>query len=313
MMVREARDGLLEAVAGTGGIITPDLYQFHECLNILERQQVFQSEEGMWLSLTLPSYYGNLGENDAGDPRYTLGRMAFDMFSPTRLVCSLQGNFNSVERVTDEQRAAMLMHVPKALQEEVMVNTSVLRTYKYVFVHCLLPAFVPARFASPMDVVRSICGSIVAAFTIEPPSAEFPDAPNRDVHAPIRGIMTTYGYTLPDPSVPNRLSIWITGGRIEPNGSPSDVENWKRQFELHPAVHTLGEKAKLLAVNMLMGAHLHKMEPDGSMEYTFTRPLGGHGIAYVDTLYCDRSLRVVRGHRGTVFVFTRVPDVAVSQ
>jgi hypothetical protein len=150
--------------------------------------------------------------------------------------------------------------------------------------------------------------SIVAAFTIEPPSEEFPDAPNRDVHRPIRGIMTTYGYTLPDPNVPHRLSIWITGGRIEPNGSPEDVENWKRQFELHPAVHSLGEKAKLLAVKMLMGAHMHPMEADGSMEYTFTRPLGGHGIAYVDTLYCDKSLRIVRGHRGTVFVFTRLPD-----
>lgn len=120
--------------------------------------------------------------------------------------------------------------------------------------------------------------------------------------------MTTYGYTLPDPEAPNRLSIWITGGRIEPNGSQEDVEAWKHQFQLHPAKHSLGEKAKLLAVKLLMGAHLHPMAQDGSMEYTFTRPLGGHGIAYVDTLYCDTSLRVVRGHRGTVFVFSRLPD-----
>jgi hypothetical protein len=135
MAIREARDGLLEAVASSGGHLTSDdssSAQFHSCLQVLERQQVFASEEGMWLSLTAPNYFGNLGENDGGDPRYTLGRMAFDMFSPTRLVCSLQGNFNSVERVSDEQRSAMLLHVPKALQDEVMANTSVLRTYKYV-------------------------------------------------------------------------------------------------------------------------------------------------------------------------------------
>jgi len=152
--------------------------------------------------------------------------------------------------------------------------------------------------------------SIIAAFTIEPPSEEFPDAPNRDVKDPIKGIMTTYGYTLPDPNEPNRLSIWITGGRIEPNGSPADHDRWRRQFQLHPAQHSLGEKAKLLAVKLLMGAQLHPMAPDGSVEYTFTRPLGGHGIAYVDTLYCDSSLRVVRGHRGTVFVFSRMPEQA---
>jgi hypothetical protein len=135
MAVREARDGLLEVVAGNGGKITEDTSsQFLSCLQVMERQHEFENEEGMWLSLTAPNYFGSLGENDAGDSRYTLGRMAFEMFSPTNLVCSLQGNFNSVERVSDEQRAAMLQHVPKGLRDEVLANTSVLRTYKYV--HC---------------------------------------------------------------------------------------------------------------------------------------------------------------------------------
>ena len=82
-------------------------------------------------------------------------------------------------------------------------------------------------------------------------------------------------------------------------------------FKLHPPKHSFGEKAKLLAVKLLMGATIpQEIDPDdGSMNYVFTRPLGGHGMAYVDTVYMDESLRIMRGHRGTTFVFSRVPDV----
>jgi PAP_fibrillin len=122
--------------------------------------------------------------------------------------------------------------------------------------------------------------------------------------------MTTYGYTLPDPEVSNRHSIWITGGRIEPNSDPADQVAWMRYFEQNPPKRSFGDQAKLLAVKLLMGAEIDKTmnAEDGSMTYTFTRPLGGHGLAYLDTLFVDESLRIVRGHRGTVFVFTRLPQ-----
>jgi hypothetical protein len=151
--------------------------------------------------------------------------------------------------------------------------------------------------------------SVMTAFTVEPTLAAYPEAPNKDVMRPIKGIMTTYGYTLPDPENPNRHSVWITGGRIGPNNDPVDQRDWKRQFARHPSKHSLGEKAKLLAVKLLMGAELpDKMNEDGSMEYNFTRPIGGHGTAFVDTLYLDDTLRIVRGHRGTIFVFSRMPE-----
>lgn len=86
--------------------------------------------EGMWLTLSKPTYFGNLGENPNGDPMYTLGRMAFDMFLPTQLVCSLQGNFNPVRVVPPDERALLLEKCPKSLQEELDVGGSVLRTYK---------------------------------------------------------------------------------------------------------------------------------------------------------------------------------------
>jgi len=251
-------------------------------LNSVSETSVATSIEGMWLTLSKPNFFGKLGENDNGDPMYTLGRMSFDMFSPTNVVCSLQGNFNRVEVVSGEDRKAMLDAVPKKLREEVESGKTVLRTYH-----------------------------VVTAFTIEPSMAAFPNAPNKDVLRPIRGIMTTYGYSLPDPDTPNRHSIWFTGGRIEPNNDIPDVLSWKNFFTLHPPNHSFGEKAKLLAVKLLMGATIpEEVDPeDGSMNYVFTRPLGGHGMAYVDVIYMDKSLRIVRGHRGTTFVFSRVPDV----
>jgi hypothetical protein len=288
--VQQARDDVLQALAVTGGEVSTD--HFKATVDPLEKYFSKQdldtrphvvgtnSIAGMWLTLSKPNFFGCLGQNENGDPMYTLGRMSFDMFSPTNLVCSLQGNFNPVEVVTPEERKGMLDLVPKSLRDEVESGTTVLRTYH-----------------------------VVTAFTIEPSLAEFPNAPNKDVYRPIKGIMTTYGYSLPDPNTPNRHSIWFTGGRIEPNDDPRDIKAWKNLFTLHPPKHSFGEKAKLLAVKLLMGATVpEEVAEDGSMEYTFTRPLGGHGMAYIDVIYLDNSMRIVRGHRGTTFVFSRMPN-----
>ena len=288
--VEIARDGVLHSLAISQGDVDSDKFKMalepllqhfsQQSLDTRPHLSGNQSVDGQWLSLSKPSYFASLGDNDNGDPMYTLGRMSFDMFSPTNLVCSLQGNFNPVEVVSEEQRKAVLETVPKSLRDEVEAGNTVLRTYH-----------------------------IVAAFTIESNLASFPDAPNKDVHRPIKGIMTTFGYSLPDPDVENRHSIWFTGGRIEPNNDPADIFAWKKLFIAHPPKHSLGEKAKLLAVKLLMGATVPKpMAEDGSMEYTFTRPLGGHGMAYVDVIYLDETLRIVRGHRGTVMVFSRLPQ-----
>ena len=143
--------------------------------------------------------------------------------------------------------------------------------------------------------------------------AAYPNAPNQDVTRPIRGTMTTYGYMIPDPDHPTRDSVWITGGKIEPHAS--DKEAWLALFRKHPPVnHSLAAQAQLLAVKWLMGAVLPEgMDPEtGVMEYSFHRPIGGHGFAYIDTLYNDDSLRIVRGHRGTYFVFSRMPAAAAA-
>jgi hypothetical protein len=156
--------------------------------------------------------------------------------------------------------------------------------------------------------------SIITAFTIEPSLAAYPDAPNKAVHRPIRGLLTTTGYMMTDSSDPDvhcnqRNTLWITGGTMEPNDTPHDTSAWKTLFGNNPP-RTMGANAKLLAMKWLLGAVVDDiMDPmTGMLQYSFNKPVGGQGKAYSDTLYADASLRIIRGHRGTLFVFSKQPD-----
>ena len=88
--------------------------------------------EGLWLTLSRPHYQESLGRNKEKDYMYTLGRMSFDMFYPTNLVCSIQGIFNQVETVDLKDRDTV-KGVPKALRRELKRGRNVLRTYKSVY------------------------------------------------------------------------------------------------------------------------------------------------------------------------------------
>lgn len=140
------KEGLLHALSISGGDVSTPEFEA-ALLPLVQRYQELgwdardpdgiyshyantRRVEGMWLTLSKPTYFSNLGETANGDPMYTLGRMAFDMFLPTQLVCSLQGNFNPVEVVPPEERAALMEQCPKALREEISNGSSILRKYE---------------------------------------------------------------------------------------------------------------------------------------------------------------------------------------
>ena len=108
--------------------------------------------------------------------------------------------------------------------------------------------------------------------------------------------MTTLGYLLPDPSVENRFTIFFTGGILEEASSHSDAkkfkvsrspptEGWRRIFA-NPHGRTMSQKINVLAANVLLGAQVSdEMNIDGSLEYSFKQPIGGHGKSYVDVSF----------------------------
>ncbi|GFH56357.1 hypothetical protein CTEN210_12833 [Chaetoceros tenuissimus] len=287
--IENAKLELIRSLAISGGDVTNESFLF--ALNQLRTlynmtcfdarygrgSQHDQGLEGNWLTISRPHYTECLGTNANGDFMYTLGRMSFDMFAPGNLVCSISGIFNSIRK--EESAHCMKTSIPKSLRDEVEKGKSILRSY-----------------------------DIVTAFKIEPDSPSFASSsPNRNVHKPLKGTITTYGHILPDPKKPNRLSIWFSGGKIEPNVDQSDFILWKRVFGVGAMRRQLQEKARVLAAKLLLGATVpSKMEDDGTMEFELTRPIGGHGTAYTDVLFLDKSLRIVQGHRGSLFVMTRV-------
>ena len=87
-----------------------------------------------------------------------------------------------------------------------------------------------------------------------------------------------------------------------------NMQQWRSLFESPPR-RPFQAKARLLTARVVMGASPgDSMEADGKMKFTFERPIGGHGKAFVDILYLDETLRIVRGTRGDVYVFARVPS-----
>lgn len=235
--------------------------------------------EDMWLMISKPEFKDCLGKNESGDGMYTLGRMAFDMFRPTQLVCSVQGSFNDINIVdgTDEEA---VKHVPKTLEADVREGKIPVRTY-----------------------------NIITAFTIEPynPETMGPDSPNKGIDEPIQAIMTTNGFAMPYPRQNNRYSIWFSGGSIkvisDPN-SPSGRQ-WEQIFSVkNMPQRTFKEKAGLFAAGLLMGASaVDEMDEEGKISFVMSRPIA----AYIDMLYLDESLRIMRGSSGSLYVMTRAP------
>jgi hypothetical protein len=88
--------------------------------------------DGTWMSISPPDFPSVLGKNCEGDSLFTLGRMAFGMFEPSDLICSIQKQYNVIKRVKSKD---LPLYVPKTLAEEVASESGRkyggrLRTYK---------------------------------------------------------------------------------------------------------------------------------------------------------------------------------------
>jgi hypothetical protein len=130
------------------------------------------------------------------------------------------------------------------------------------------------------------------------------------VRRPIRALLTNRGYCMPDPNVRNRLTIWFTGGSLEVQDEESDLHEWRQLFDESEAPNrNMTEYARVLAARILLGAKMPDgMESDGRMSYSLTKPIGGHAQVFCDVLYADGSLRILKGHHGSVLVFSRIPE-----
>jgi hypothetical protein len=85
--------------------------------------------DGRWLTLSKPTYNESKGRSEKGEYLYSMGRMSFDMFKPTSLLCSIQAVFNEV-RPIDPKKPDRPLQVPRGLMKEVQKGEAHLRTYE---------------------------------------------------------------------------------------------------------------------------------------------------------------------------------------
>ena len=72
--------------------------------------------DGQWEMISPPAYPACLGVNENGDKLFTLSRMAFDMFQPASLVCSIQSQYNTIRTVRCDEK--LPAYIPPSLRKE---------------------------------------------------------------------------------------------------------------------------------------------------------------------------------------------------
>lgn len=310
-VTKTVRSEIIESLLQTNGDVTDS--RFLAAVGVLSN--IFKSTNqdnvalsavlnGSWKSISRPPYHygGCLGTNRRGEFVYTLGKMCFNMFTPGSLRCTIQNTMNHIAPVCTMDMAPA--NAPWSLRRELALQD-------------------PERsLVQPNTTLKSY--DIVIALTLEPD--QFNAKPNEVIPSPhcrLRATHVVRGYFLPDPSTPNRLTVWFTGGQLAPASPPANVsasseseygtqQDW---IDLFTTEHkrTWSESISVMGAKVFLGAELpQKMEPDGAMSYSLHRPYGGHGKGFVDVMYVDHELLITKGNTGTIHVMVRPPEASSS-
>jgi hypothetical protein len=129
------KNRLIEDLRQSGGRV--DTTEATKCLEILQthfarggRNVLNPSAlRGNWLTISRPTYTECQGKSKNGENLYTLGRVGFDMFKPTGLLCSVQASFNNVQHINPKNPGRPL-HVPKKLMHDLNKGECQLHTYE---------------------------------------------------------------------------------------------------------------------------------------------------------------------------------------
>jgi len=208
---------------------------------------VRSSPEGNWLDLTKKAVQGCLGRNEAGDPLYTLGRMSFDMFRPSSLICSMRHTTNRIRLIDPSYHDTLVQSadpLPRRILKQLRRDRKRQKREQIKRYHDKKADSL--RNGEPKAILRHF--DVVVSFTIEPNhnsvsrddtssstiqkediNATGNTCPGVIVSRPINGLLINRGYMSSDPDVPTRSSIWFSGGSLQVE-HPEDLEEWRRIF-----------------------------------------------------------------------------------
>lgn len=126
----DAKENIILYLKSNGGSIpADDSGTFHQCLRILngfhhdegsdvrwKHEKKHDGLNGSWLTLTKPTFSDCQGINAKDEYLYSLGRLSFDFFRPTQLLCSIQGIYSRIVPMEDIDKERRPKAMPFALQ-----------------------------------------------------------------------------------------------------------------------------------------------------------------------------------------------------
>jgi len=116
-----------------GNVDTPEFLKYQRILgnHFIQsgKHMDLKSMEGNWLTISKPTFTECQGKNEKGESKYSLGRISFDMFKPTGLICSFQAAFNHVQSI-DPNNPGRPLHVPRRLMQDIKKGDCRLQTYE---------------------------------------------------------------------------------------------------------------------------------------------------------------------------------------
>jgi hypothetical protein len=246
--------------------------------------QSMEMNTGQWRAITTPPFPGKIVcDNDTdGKSRFTLGRMSFNMFKPTKLICAIEDIINIIRPIdasANEGNDSSLL-----LLSDIINST---------------------RNASGDIPAWTQTYHIQVTMDIEMPTM-----------TTLPAKLTNYGFCFPEKHA--ILGVKFCEGKLEPGFDMSCPDNaalatvWKETFDCAITKESYTQsylsRAGTWLIHKVMYMLMGLEPPSDSVDYTQTYKIGRPYVGQFEFIYIDKDLRVTKGNRGTIVVVERVVD-----
>jgi hypothetical protein len=224
------------------------------------------ANKGVWRSITTPPFPGKLPDDSDGKSKFTLGRMSFGMFKPTKLVCAVDQICNIIDQV-DESDEVTIGSWDSAVDQPEWKQTYTIQ----VMMEIETPSGkLPAKLKN-----FGLC---------------FPKSAAR------LGVIFSSGILEPSFELSKNSALAALWKETFDDGIA-------KEQEAESFVSRIKSMITYKVLDMMMGLKPPSYDcVNFTQTYKIGRPYAGH----LDILYLDEELRVTRGNKGTIVVAERV-------
>ena len=228
------------------------------------------ANKGVWKSITTPPFPGKLPEDSDGKSKFTLGRMSFGMFKPTKLVCAVDKIFNILDQLDEEV-------------DEMQTNESQSKAgddqpeWKQTYtIHVMMEIETPSGKKLPAKLTNFGSCFVKSASRL--------------------GVIFSSGILEPNFDILKNSALAALWKETFGDGIAKEAE---AQSYFSRLVTMVTYKV----MDLMMGLEPPKYD---SVNFTQTYKIGKPYAGHLDILYLDGDLRVTRGIKGTIVVAERV-------